>query len=69
MGYINLSSYIYSSSNIRNINILFTLIMKHYKITFGRMEEININNLYNYFNYNLIWLYDDNLNKKAILYY
>ena len=43
--------------------------MKHYRITFGRMEEININNLYNYFNYNLIWLYDDDLNKKAILYY
>ena len=69
MGYINLSNYFYSFNYIGNINLLFTLIMKHYKIQFGKIKEINIKDLYNYFNYSLIWLYDDNLNKKGILYY
>jgi len=69
MGYINLSISIYMPYYLRNINLLFTLIMKHYKITFGKIEEINIKNLYYYYNYNKVWLYNDNLNKTGILYF
>lgn len=69
MGYINLSNDFYSSNYIRNINLLFTLIMKHYKILFGELTEINIKDLWNYFDYNTIWLYDNNFNKEGILYF
>ena len=69
MGHIDLSNYIYSSSNTRNINILFTLIMKHYIIICDKEVEINIKDLWDYFDYNKAWLYDNNLNKIGILYY
>ena len=69
MGYINLYDNLYSSNYIRNINLLFTLIMKHYKILFGELTEINIKDLWNYFDYNTIWLYDNNFNKEGILYF
>ena len=69
MGHIDLSNYIYSPSNIRNINLLFTLIMKHYIIICGKEVEINIKDLYYYYDYNKVWLYNDNLNKTGILYF
>ena len=69
MGNINLSISIYMPYYLRNINLLFSLIMKHYKIISGKKVEINIKNLWNYFNYNTIWLYDNNLNKIGILYF
>ena len=69
MGYINLSISIYMPYYLRNINLLFSLIMKHYKIISGKKVEINIKNLWNYFNYNTIWLYDNNFNKTGILYF
>ena len=69
MGYINLSISIYMPYYLRNINLLFTLIMKHYKITFGKKKEINIKDLYYYYDYTKVWLYNDNLNKIGILYF
>ena len=69
MGYIKLSINIYSFNYLRNINLLFTLIMKYYKILCGELIEINIKDLWDYFDYNKIWLYDDNFNKKGILYF
>jgi len=69
MGNINLSISIYMPYDLRNINLLFTLIMKHYKITFGKKKEINIKDLYYYYDYTKVWLYNDNLNKIGILYF
>ncbi len=69
MGHIDLSNYIYSPSNIRNINLLFTLIMRHYIIICDKEVEINIKDLWDYFDYNKAWLYDNNLNKIGILYF
>ena len=69
MGYINLSNNFYSSNYTRYFNLLFTLIMKHYKILCGELTEINIKDLWNYFDYNTIWLYDNNFNKEGILYF
>ena len=69
MDYINLLTSIYMPYYIRNINLLFTLIMKHYKITFGKKKEINIKDLYYYYDYTKVWLYNDNLNKIGILYF
>jgi len=69
MGNINLLISIYMPYDLRNINLLFTLIMKHYKITFGKKKEINIKDLYYYYDYTKVWLYNDNLNKIGILYF
>ena len=69
MGNINLSINIYMPYNLRNINLLFTLIMKYYKIICSKEIEINIKDVWNYFDYNTILLYDDNFNIKGILYY
>lgn len=69
MGFNYLYINLYSLSNIRSINLLFTLIMRHYIIICDKEVEINIKDLWDYFDYNKAWLYDNNLNKKAILYF
>jgi len=43
--------------------------MKHYKLIFGKLKEINVKQLYNYIHLRSVWIYDNNLNKQGILYY
>ena len=75
MGYINLPNYIYSSSNIRNINILFKLkktmkqFVKYYQIKNNRTIEIKRKNIKHYLDKQSIFIYNDNLEVKGILTY
>ena len=75
MGYINLSNYIYSPSNIRNINLLFKLkktmkqFVRYYQIKNNRTIEIKRKNIKYYLDKQSIFIYNDNLEVKGILTY
>ena len=75
MGFNYLYINLYSSSNTRNINILFKLkktmkqFVKYYQIKNNRTIEIKRKNIKHYLNKQSIFIYNDNLEIKGILTY